>query len=91
MLYLIPFTTPPLPPANKAGARHLFNLLAERARDRLRTAAGDDDQLDRALSSVDLIAQAERYLESNVNLALVMDNLAAQLPRARAGVMSIPL
>lgn len=64
--------------ANKAGAAHLFRLLAGRARRRLASAEQAP-----ALREIELIASAERQLRANVNIGLVFDNLAAQLATGR--------
>lgn len=68
--------------ANKAGAAHMFALLAERARRQLRSSRAADVQ--HGLRTIDLVAAAERELDANVNLALVMENVAAQAARAPA-------
>jgi DNA polymerase-3 subunit delta' len=60
--------------ANKAAATHMFRLLAEHYRQRLRRAHDD-----KSLRAIDLIADAERQHDSNVQGLFVMENLAAQL------------
>jgi len=67
--------------ANQAGARHLFALISERARRSLRVSAekGDEESLDRRLGAIDAISDTERFVQSNVNLAMAMEDLAAQL------------
>jgi len=69
--------------ANKAAARYLFDLLAERFRASLRAALAhdNDDAAQDALARIDLVADAERNIHSNVNAQIAFDNLAAQLPR----------
>jgi len=69
--------------ANHAGARHLFTMLAERARGRLRAEAGKNPEgVERALRTIDRINDAETQLRSNVQLGLAMEGLAAELSRA---------
>jgi hypothetical protein len=76
--------------ANKDGARHLFALLSAHARRQLREEAvgyrlsairqepNAESREPTALSSIDLIRQAEREMESNVNLKLLLENLVVQ-------------
>jgi len=61
--------------ANKDATRHLFSLLAAFARKRL---AALDDDVDRWAAAIDLLAEAERQLDSNVNMKLVLENLSVQ-------------
>lgn len=61
--------------ANKAWARRMFAFLAEHFRQRLGNAGGGV----RAADAIQSIARAEEQLGANVNLALVMENLIAQL------------
>jgi DNA polymerase-3 subunit delta' len=61
--------------ANKAWARRMLGFLAEHFRAQL----GDPGRGARAAASIHSIARAEEQLGANVNLALVMENLAAQL------------
>lgn len=69
--------------ANHAGAKHLFSMLAERARARLRAEAGTNpDGVERALRTIDRIHDTETQLRSNVQLGLAMEGLAAELARA---------
>ncbi len=69
--------------ANKAGARHLFLLLSERVRRRVHAAAEKHpDDLESALRAVDLLAEAERHIDSNVNMALALENMVVQTARA---------
>jgi DNA polymerase-3 subunit delta' len=63
--------------ANKAGARHLLALLGEIARDRLR-GGGGAAELEPWLRGVDLAAQTESLLDSNVNMSLLLDHLSIQ-------------
>ncbi|MEX2673356.1 MAG: AAA family ATPase [Phycisphaeraceae bacterium] len=73
--------------ANKAGVRHLFNLLAERCRRGLHetaerlageTADATEAAMQPYLNGVELIRQAEGDLDANVALPLLLDNLAIQ-------------
>lgn len=78
--------------ANKAWARRMLAFVAETARARLRTdaAAGgggvNSPDVYRQLGAIDSVTQAEQHLASNVNLAMVMENLAAQLGAEPVGV-----
>jgi len=69
--------------ANHAGAAHLFTILSQRARRSLRGRAGDGDQdpdrFERELASIETIRAAEGQVRANVNMQIVMENLAAQL------------
>lgn len=66
--------------ANKAACRFVFMVLAAELRDRLRRAAlGGGEGLDDALRGLDLIRNAERQLQANVNPALLMDNMVIQM------------
>lgn len=68
--------------ANKAAARQMFRLIAEHYRARLRHAAGRPDgqpQMWKALTAIDLAAEAERQAASSVQPVFVMDSLLAQL------------
>ncbi len=67
--------------ANKDGARQLFALLAHRAQETLR-AAKDDAIAHRALATIDAIGEAERNIDSNVNMKFAFEDLAARLARA---------
>jgi DNA polymerase III subunit delta' len=65
--------------ANKNGARHMFSLLAAHARNRL--AAAVEQRGANAmdwLAVIELISDAERQLDSNVNQKLLMENLVVQ-------------
>lgn len=61
--------------ANKAWARRMLAFLAEHFRGQLAQAGRGG----RAVDAIHAIARAEEQLGANVNLALVMENLAAQL------------
>ena len=73
--------------ANKAGARHMLGLVAEFCRLRLADVAaqadpgdlpGAEDAARPWLVGIELVQEAERNLESNVHLGLLLDNLAIQ-------------
>ena len=72
--------------ANKSGVRHMLGILGEMCRRKLHDLAGKatgdveaDEEASRPwLSGIDLIQDAERHLESNVAIALLLDNLAVQ-------------
>jgi len=68
--------------ANKAAARRLLGLLAERARKGVRASAQREDGaagIERRARDLELIGEAETHVARNVNLTLAMENLAAQL------------
>ena len=73
--------------ANQTGVHHLIGVLGEICRARLATCAesirgADPNAVDAAvapwLAGIDLMRSAERDLAANVNLALLLDNLAIQ-------------
>lgn len=64
--------------ANKDGARHLLAILAAYARRRLHESANNDEAASSCADLIDLVREAERQLETNVNLRHVMDNLVVQ-------------
>lgn len=71
--------------ANRMAARYLFILLAEEVRAWLHTMAAtavaspaDPSAVEPLLRALDLIRDAERQLDANVNLALLLDNLVIQ-------------
>jgi hypothetical protein len=55
-----------------------FTVAADYLRDRLKSLESPDD-LENTCRLIDQLAQAESYLESNVNVALVLQNLAASM------------
>jgi DNA polymerase III subunit delta' len=57
-----------------------FMIAADRARLRLATQS-QPGELERACAVIDSIARAENYLDSNVNMALVLQQLAVALER----------
>ncbi|MEZ6212460.1 MAG: AAA family ATPase [Phycisphaerales bacterium] len=64
--------------ASHAGADHMFNLIADRLRERLR---GSLDDPARSLVAIDALNEAQRHAAANVSLAFVFDNLVAALTR----------
>jgi DNA polymerase-3 subunit delta' len=67
--------------ATREGMGLFLRLAADHVRARLRTD-DDPDQLDRVCAVIDGLARAERYLDANVNVALVFQQLAITLGRA---------
>lgn len=65
--------------ANKFWARMMLGYVAEDVRRRLRAAPADAGIAARALAMTDAIQLAEGFLGSNVNLTLLLENLAAQM------------
>jgi DNA polymerase-3 subunit delta' len=64
--------------ATREGLALYLNLAAEHVRRRLGETE-DPDALERACAAIDAIVRAEGYLESNVNVSLVFQQLAATL------------
>ena len=64
--------------ANKDGARHMFSMLASHARSRLAQSAAGGEDARIWMARIDSLRDAERELESNVNLKLLLENLAVQ-------------
>ncbi len=66
--------------ANRVAARRMFRLLGEAFRAEMRRAAavGRRAEAEWAAGCIGLVEQAERQLDSNVALALLFENLAAQ-------------
>jgi DNA polymerase-3 subunit delta' len=67
--------------ATREGLAVYLKLTAQRFR-RLLESASDSDELQSAASAIEAIARAENYLDSNVNIALVFQQLAMSLERA---------
>jgi DNA polymerase-3 subunit delta' len=68
--------------ANKVWARRMLAFVAEHYRRRLRDGAGtdpDDAGTQRWLANLDAIQAAEGFLATNVNMTMLLENLAAQL------------
>lgn len=72
--------------ANKDGARHLFTLLAAHLRHRLEQACEAEADASPVIAAIESLREAEQQLESNVNLKMLLENLAAQWARRPAGV-----
>ena len=73
--------------ANKDGARHLLALLAADARRRLAGAVDDEHQARLWADVISIQRDAERQLESNVNMKMLMENLVVQW--ARRGAVAV--
>src|SRR5205823_8865525 len=67
--------------ATREGLAIYFKLSAQHFR-RLLESSDDQADLERAASAIDAIARAENYLDSNVNVALTLQQLALSLERA---------
>lgn len=65
--------------ANKAWSRRMLAFVAEHARTRLYGGSGDADRLETTARIIDAITDAEAQIQSNTNVKLVMENLAAQM------------
>lgn len=70
--------------ATREGLALYLHLAAEHVRRRLGQAgeAGDTGVMDRACGVIDALGRAEQYLDGNVNIPLVFQQLAATLGRA---------
>ena len=70
--------------ANRVTARRMFQMLGESFRAALWQAvnAGQTDRAEWAIASIEIVDQAQTQLNSNVALALLFENLAAQCPVA---------
>jgi len=68
--------------ANKDGARNMFSLLATHSRARVADAIEQGEDPSTWLNIIDLIRDAERELDANVNLKLLLENLVVQWARA---------
>jgi DNA polymerase-3 subunit delta' len=64
--------------ANKDGARYLLSIVAEHADRRLADAAGRGDDPRPWEYAIGLLSDAEQQMNSNVNLKLLLENLAVQ-------------
>jgi len=69
--------------ATREGLAIFLRLGAQHFR-RLLESTDDPDALERAATAIDAIARAENYLDSNVNVALTLQQLALSLERAFA-------
>jgi hypothetical protein len=66
--------------ANREGLGLYLKIAADRCRDKL--AEASPAQVDRLCGAIEAIARAEGYLDSNVNTALVFQQLALSLAAA---------
>jgi hypothetical protein len=66
--------------ATKEGLALYLKLAANRLRQKLSTTA-DPDALERICAAIDAIVRAENYLDSNVNVALTLQQLSVSLQR----------
>jgi DNA polymerase-3 subunit delta' len=64
--------------ANREGLTLYLRLAADHIRARLRREE-DPDRLERICGTIDAIARAEEYLDSNVNIALIFQQLAVAM------------
>ena len=76
--------------ANKDGAKHMFSLLATHLRSKLNDAIQRGAEASQPMAMIDMLREAERQLESNVNLKLLLENLVAQLAQAGTAVSLSP-
>lgn len=68
--------------ANKDGVRHVLSLLGSYARQRMaESVASRNDQTVDWPAIIDLLRDAERNLDSNVNIRMLLENLVAQWAR----------
>jgi DNA polymerase III subunit delta' len=72
--------------ANKDGARYLFSLLASHLRQQLSSTVEHGGETSHVVAMIDQLRQAERELESNVNMKLLLENLAVQWAQQTAVV-----
>ena len=66
--------------ATREGLGLYLRLAGEHVRRRM-AEVDDPDQLDRACAAIDTLARAERYLDENVNVSLLLQQLAVGLER----------
>jgi DNA polymerase III delta' subunit len=74
--------------ATREGMNLYLRLAAEHARRRMAGAAGGAGGaalIERACAVIDAVARAETYLDANVNVALILQQLSATLDRQAAG------
>lgn len=65
--------------ANRLGARRMLGMVGERAR----TGLSDPRRAPASLRAIDAVGRAQQQIDSNVNLKLVFDHLAAGLSARR--------
>lgn len=70
--------------ANHAAAGHAFHLLAQRMRRLLADASetGDAEAIERWSDAIEAIAQAEREINANVQMALALEHMSARFASA---------
>jgi hypothetical protein len=68
--------------ANREGLTLFLRMAADHVRARLRVEQ-DPDRLERACGVIDAIARAESYLDANVNIALIFQQLAGAMEASR--------
>lgn len=61
-----------------AGADHMFTLISDRVRERLRASLDDPRE---SLPAIEALHEAQRHAAANVSLPFVFDNLVAKLTR----------
>jgi len=67
--------------ATREGLSLYLKLAAQRFRRMMNESPDDPDRLDRAASAIEAIVRADEYLDGNVNVALVFQQLAMTLER----------
>jgi DNA polymerase-3 subunit delta' len=67
--------------ANRAWCKRMLGFVAERTRRQLQSAAraGNAERAEAMARSLDHVAVAERHLDTNVNYAVVLENMVAQI------------
>jgi hypothetical protein len=63
-----------------------LKLASQFFRRRLGLLDGDGESAERACAAIDAVVRAEGFLESNVNIALVLQQFAGALERTQRGV-----
>jgi DNA polymerase-3 subunit delta' len=69
--------------AKREGISLYLRLAGQRFR-RVLAESGDAEALDRACWAIEVIARADEYLDANVNIALILQQLSLELQRMRA-------
>jgi hypothetical protein len=72
--------------ATREGLALYLRVAAEHVRRTMPSLGEDPERLEQACAVVDAIARAEQYLDENVNVSLVFQQLAAALDQRAAGV-----
>jgi DNA polymerase III subunit delta' len=65
--------------ATREGLSIYLRIAAEHFQKRMETRADDADQIEHFASAIDVIARAQRYLDANVNIPLVFQQLSLAL------------